>query len=35
MAMAALHTGVQISTEDLVRARERGYHRVPSRSYLE
>jgi len=35
MAMAALYTGVQITTEDLVRARQRGYHRVPSLTYLE
>jgi hypothetical protein len=34
-AMAALHTDVQVTTADLVGARERGYHRVRALTYLE
>jgi hypothetical protein len=35
LAMAVLYTGVRITTADLVTARELGYHRVPTLTYLD
>ena len=34
-AMAAVHTGVAVTADDLRRARQQGYHRVRSLTYLE